>query len=181
MIALEVSNLVHRYTGGHESLRGISFQVEEGECVGLIGPNGAGKSTLLLHLNGILPERESQHSSIRVLDREVTTQNLAWIRRNVGLLFQDPDDQLFCPTVFDDVAFGPEQTGLTGKELAACVAGALAQVGLTGQVTDAAGSAWPAFSPATHACSCSTNRPATSTPARDASCATCCGGCRRPS
>ncbi|MBK8229409.1 MAG: ABC transporter ATP-binding protein [Candidatus Eisenbacteria bacterium] len=132
MIALEVSNLVHRYTGGHESLRGISFQVEEGECVGLIGPNGAGKSTLLLHLNGILPERESQHSSIRVLDREVTTQNLAWIRRNVGLLFQDPDDQLFCPTVFDDVAFGPEQTGLTGKELAACVAGALAQVGLTG-------------------------------------------------
>jgi len=127
-LSLEVRNLSYRYPDGRVALRGVSFAINEGECVGLIGPNGAGKSTLLLHLNGILPERISGAPTVYVGGVPVTEQNLPAIRRQVGLLFQDADDQLFCPTVFEDVAFGPQQFGLDPAKVQA----ALAQVGLAG-------------------------------------------------
>jgi cobalt/nickel transport system ATP-binding protein len=92
----------------------------------LVGPNGAGKSTLLLHLNGILPEK--LEGAVSVFGQPVTSGNLENIRRTVGLLFQDPDDQLFCPTVFEDVAFGPQQLGLSESVVPA----ALERVGLAG-------------------------------------------------
>lgn len=126
--ALELRNLCFRYPDGTEALRGLSFAVGEGECVGLIGPNGAGKSTLMLHLNGILPERLDGTPAVFVGGRPLAPENLAAIRRDVGLLFQDPDDQLFCPTVFEDVAFGPQQFGLDPAKIQA----ALAKVGLAG-------------------------------------------------
>lgn len=126
--ALEVRDLHFRYPDGRAALRGVSFSVREGECVGLIGPNGAGKSTLLLHLNGILPEQIGGAPAVFVGGVPVTAQNLPEIRRQVGLLFQDADDQLFCPTVYEDVAFGPQQFGLDGAK----VQEALAEVGLAG-------------------------------------------------
>ncbi len=125
--ALEVRDLSFRYPDGREALAGVSFTVNPGECVGLIGPNGAGKSTLLLHLNGILPE-QIQAPVVFVAGMPVTEENLPTIRRQVGLLFQDADDQLFCPTVFEDVAFGPQQFGLDEAK----VREALAKVGLAG-------------------------------------------------
>jgi cobalt/nickel transport system ATP-binding protein len=139
--ALELRDLRFSYPDGSEALRGIDLRVAEGECVGLIGPNGAGKSTLLLHLNGILPEfagrREASPPMIRVFGDPISTANLASIRRTVGLLFQDPDDQLFCPTVFEDVAFGPRQFGLAAAGVRETVARALAMVGLAGYETRA--------------------------------------------
>ncbi|MFA6560582.1 MAG: ABC transporter ATP-binding protein [Verrucomicrobiia bacterium] len=130
--ALELRNLCFRYPDGTEALRGVSLAIAEGECVGLIGPNGAGKSTLMLHLNGILPERLNGEPSVFVGGQPLTSANLAAIRRDVGLLFQDPDDQLFCPTVFEDVAFGPQQFGLSGDALAVRVSDALARAGIRG-------------------------------------------------
>jgi energy-coupling factor transporter ATP-binding protein EcfA2 len=111
-------------------LTDISFEVERNECVGLLGPNGAGKSTLLLHLNGLLPERLPAESSVRVDGQPLTRENVHLIRQRVGLLFQDPDDQLISPTVFEDVAFGPRQFGVSGDALKTTVLGALALVGL---------------------------------------------------
>ena len=116
MTAVEISNLRFSYPDGKSALHGVSFSIEADECVGLIGPNGAGKSTLLLHLNGLLPEDPASESVIRIFGRPATAEHLAAIRREVGLLFQDPDDQLFCPTVYEDVAFGPEQLGLSKAE-----------------------------------------------------------------
>ncbi len=129
---MAVENLRYRYADGSEALRGISFVVEPGERVALIGPNGAGKSTLLLHLNGLLPERPAELSAVQICGALVMPENFSKVRKNVGLLFQDPDDQLFCPTVFEDVAFGPRQLGVEGDALNAKVAAALAQVGLAG-------------------------------------------------
>jgi cobalt transport protein ATP-binding subunit len=127
---VEIQNLKYRYHDGTEALRGVSFALAAGECVALLGPNGSGKSTLLLHLNGLLPEKNSAPGAVRIHGETVTAENLAAIRRKVGLLFQDPDDQLFCPTVAEDVAFGPRQFGLSEREIAARVQKTLAQVGL---------------------------------------------------
>ena len=104
----------------------------QGECVALLGPNGSGKSTLLLHLNGLLPEHLDRDGAVRILGQPVTPDNIDSIRRQVGLVFQDPDDQLFCPTVEEDVAFGPQQLGLSETEVRARVQQALAQAGLAG-------------------------------------------------
>ena len=128
--AIQVANLCYRYHDGTDALRGVSFRVAPGECVGLLGPNGSGKSTLLLHLNGILPEKLGLGGAVQILGQLVTPDTIETIRRQVGLVFQDPDDQLFCPTVEEDVAFGPQQLGLTDAEVRARVKSALAQVGL---------------------------------------------------
>src|SRR3974377_1586982 len=130
--AIQVANLAYRYHDGTEALRGVSFSVAAGECVGLLGPNGSGKSTVLLHLNGILPEKLGWNGAVQVLGQPVTPDNIETIRRQVGLVFQDPDDQLFCPTVEEDVSFGPQQVGWSELEVKARVASALAQVGLEG-------------------------------------------------
>jgi len=130
--AIEITNLKYHYHDGTEALRGVSFRIAPGECVALLGPNGSGKSTVLLHLNGILPEKPSAEGAVKILGETVVPQNVEKIRRQVGLVFQDPDDQLFCPTVQEDVAFGPQQLGLGGAEVAARVEKSLAQVGLAG-------------------------------------------------
>ena len=132
MNAIEVTNLKYRYNDGTEALRGLSFGIAPGECVALLGPNGSGKSTLLLHLNGIYPEILSVNGTVKILGEPVTNERLDTIRRQVGLIFQDPDDQLFCPTVAEDVAFGPQQLGLAESVVAARVEKSLAQVRLTG-------------------------------------------------
>lgn len=130
--AMRVEDLRYRYADGREALRGVSFKVEAGQCVGLIGPNGAGKSTLLLHLNGLLPDGKGGNGSVHLDGKAIGETNPIEVRKRVGLLFQDPDDQLFCPTVYEDVAFGPEQFGLKSESVAHAVQRALAQVGLDG-------------------------------------------------
>jgi len=126
--AIEIRGLTYEYPEGTRALDGVDLIVEEGESVGVVGPNGAGKSTLLLHLNGILGGR----GEVRICGLPVIKENLKEIRRRVGLVFQDPDDQLFSPTVFDDVAFGPLNMGLSREEAAREVRRALAMVGLKG-------------------------------------------------
>ncbi len=132
MIAVEVTNLHYRYRDERIALDGVSFQIKEGESVGLIGPNGAGKSTLLMHFNGILPETLPAQSSVKIFGKEISSTNMYIIRREVGLLFQDPDDQLFCSTVYEDVAFGPQQFGISEQEIKQRVKSALTKVGLVG-------------------------------------------------
>jgi energy-coupling factor transporter ATP-binding protein EcfA2 len=129
---LAVDKLAYRYPDGTVALREVGFQIAPGECVGLLGPNGSGKSTLLLHLNGILPDKPGTTGTVSVRGELITTANLEAIRRQVGLMFQDPDDQLFCATVEEDVAFGPGQLGLSKQVVGERVRHALAQVGLTG-------------------------------------------------
>ena len=144
MNAIELNNLSYSFPDGTEALCDVSFTLAKGERVGLIGPNGAGNSTLLLHHNGLLPERPAAPPPAspppgappaRVCDLPVAEPHLSAIRARVGLLFQDPDDQLFCPTVWEDVAFGPRQMGLAGAALDARVARALALAGLEGYET----------------------------------------------
>ena len=130
--ALEILDLSHAYHDGTPSLRGVSLRVEAGESVGLIGPNGAGKSTLLLHLNGSLDNPLAER--VRVLGLSVARKNLREIRRRVGIVFQDPEDQLFSPTVFEDVAFGPLNQGSQGEELRARVRRALAAVDIPAEL-----------------------------------------------
>jgi len=128
---IAVQHLDFAYPDGRVALRDVTFRIAHGETVGLIGPNGAGKSTLLWHLNGLigLPRRQG---TIAVNGLTVDTPHLPEIRRRVGLLFQDPDDQLFSATVGEDVGFGPQQLGLTPEAVAGRVAQALAQVELAG-------------------------------------------------
>ena len=125
---IEMTEVKHAYPDGTLALQGVSFCITHGESVALIGGNGAGKSTLLLHLNGYLMPTQGE---VRVGDIPVTRQTLATIRRAVGMVFQNPDDQLFMPTVYDDVAFGPLNLGLPLEEVNRRVIAALEQVGLT--------------------------------------------------
>ena len=127
--SLEIADVTFAYPDGHAALRGIKLRIERGERVALLGPNGAGKTTLVLHLNGILA---AQQGSVSVAGLKVAKANLREIRRRVGIVFQDPDDQLFMPTVAEDVAFGPANFGVTGAELDARVDAALAAVDMAG-------------------------------------------------
>jgi len=125
--ALDVRGLLFAYPDGTQALFGIDLTIGAGERVAVLGPNGAGKTTLVLHLNGIhLP----QQGSVDVGGISVSKANLKEIRRRVGIVFQDPDDQLFMPTVRQDVAFGPANIGLTGDELEERVSSALEAVGM---------------------------------------------------
>ncbi|MEJ7773878.1 MAG: ABC transporter ATP-binding protein [Nocardioidaceae bacterium] len=124
---LEVSGLAYAYPDGHQALYGVDLSLARGERVSLLGPNGAGKTTLVLHLNGIL---EAGQGSVEVSGVRVTKKTVADVRRRVGLVFQDPDDQLFMPKVADDVAFGLANMGVRGSELTDRVQHALGQVGM---------------------------------------------------
>ncbi|MCL4502840.1 MAG: energy-coupling factor ABC transporter ATP-binding protein [Deltaproteobacteria bacterium] len=123
---VEVKDLEYAYPDGTPVLRGLSFRITHGEKVALIGANGAGKSTLLLQLNGCLV---LQAGTVRIGDLPLNKETLAHVRRTVGLVFQDPDDQLFMPQVYDDVAFGPLNLGLPLEEVEERVNQALATVG----------------------------------------------------
>jgi cobalt/nickel transport system ATP-binding protein len=132
--AIEVRKLSYRYphTPSGSALDQLSFAVAQDECVGLLGPNGAGKSTLLLHLNGLLPEQPPREPNVWIDGEPLTSGNLNAVRQRVGLLFQDPDDQLISATVFEDVAFGPRQLGADGPILRSLVEYSLGLVGLRG-------------------------------------------------
>jgi cobalt/nickel transport system ATP-binding protein len=127
--ALEVAGLAYAYPDGRQALYGVDLTIERGERVALLGPNGAGKTTLVLHLNGVLT---GGLGTVHVSGLPVAKANLPEIRRRVGIVFQDPDDQLFMPTVRDDVAFGPANMGVRGDELDRRVEEALDAVGMGG-------------------------------------------------
>ena len=120
--AIEIRGLEFAYPDGTPALRGVDLEVDAGERIAILGPNGGGKTTLALHLNGIL---EPRAGSVSIGGLSVVPANHATIRRMVGLVFQDPNDQLFMPTVREDVAFGPANLGLRGDALEArgCRAG----------------------------------------------------------
>ncbi len=126
--SIEIKNLNFSYPDGTVALSDISLSIEPGEKVALVGPNGAGKSTLILHLNGIL----SGQGYVRVCSLEVVKENLGRVRSCVGLVFQSPEDQLFSPTVFDDVAYGPLYQGLPPGEVQQRVDQALEAVHMIG-------------------------------------------------
>lgn len=125
--SIEIDHLSYTYPDGHRALQDISLHIQPCEKVALVGPNGAGKSTLILHLNGILRGQGNLH----VCGLEVEEPNLGKIRAMVGLVFQSPEDQLFSPTVYDDVAFGPLYQGLPPEEVQRRVEQALAAVHMT--------------------------------------------------
>ncbi|HYJ57406.1 MAG TPA: ABC transporter ATP-binding protein [Mycobacterium sp.] len=125
--AVRVRGLRYTYPDGHVALDGIDLDIAPGERVALLGPNGAGKTTLMLHLNGVLTASEG---TIEIGGTALSRNTLRDIRRRVGLMFQDPDDQLFMPTLAQDVAFGPANFGVQGAELEARVARALAVVSM---------------------------------------------------
>ncbi|MDP4013685.1 MAG: ABC transporter ATP-binding protein [Candidatus Nanopelagicales bacterium] len=123
--SLRVRGLTYSHPDGTVALAGVDLTIQRGERVAVLGPNGAGKTTLALHLNGLL---RPGSGSVEVGGETVTSANVASVRRDVGLVFQDPDDQLFMPTVRDDVAFGPANAGIRGDELTRRVELALADV-----------------------------------------------------
>ncbi len=126
---VQVDDLHYNYPDGTKALQGASFRITHGESVAVVGANGAGKSTLLLHLNGYL---SPQQGTVRIGDYPLTKETLPGVRRTVGMVFQDPDDQLFMPTVHEDVAFGPLNLGLPIKEVEERVTAALERVGANG-------------------------------------------------
>ena len=125
--SLEVLGLSYVYPDGHQALHDVDLHVHHGERVALLGPNGAGKTTLLLHLNGIFRPAAGK---VRVAGLDITDESLMEVRRRVGIVFQDPDDQLFMPTVGQDVAFGPANFGVEGEELDRRVTEALGAVSM---------------------------------------------------
>ncbi|HYH65050.1 MAG TPA: ABC transporter ATP-binding protein, partial [Urbifossiella sp.] len=126
--AVRAASLTHTYADGRTALSGVAFSVDPGECVGLVGPNGAGKTTLFLRLCGVLPGKPGE-ASVLGLDPADPAQRRR-LPETVGVVFQNPDDQLFSPTVLEDVAFGPLNLGATADEAKARAAGALAAVGM---------------------------------------------------
>lgn len=128
--AVRVTGLRHVYPDGHRGLDGVDLTVRAGERVAVLGPNGAGKTTLMLHLNGVLT---ATAGSVAIGGLAVGRDSLRQVRERVGLVFQDPDDQLFMPTIAQDVAFGPANFGARGEELARRVRAALEAVALTDQ------------------------------------------------
>ncbi|SFG75529.1 cobalt/nickel transport system ATP-binding protein [Desulfotomaculum arcticum] len=124
---IKVKDLFFTYSDGTRALNGVSFAIEEGSRVAMLGPNGAGKSTLLLHLNGLhLP----QQGSVSVRGREIGKKTEKWVRTAVGMVFQDPDNQVFSSTVWEDVSFGPINMGLNSAEINNRVSKALHAVGM---------------------------------------------------
>lgn len=129
--SLEISGLAFAYPDGNQALYGVNLKVNKGERVALLGPNGAGKTTLVMHLNGI---HAAQKGEVKIAGTTIDAgdkSNLKKIRAQVGVVFQDPDDQLFMPTVREDIAFGPYNMGFRGAELDQIVSQALEQVGMS--------------------------------------------------
>jgi cobalt transport protein ATP-binding subunit len=124
--AVRITRLSYTYPDGTKALEGVDLDVRCGERVAVVGPSGAGKSTLLLHLNGILPG----NGAVRIMGQTLDASNLRQVRKQVGLLFQDPNDQLFCPTVLEDIAFGPLNLGVPEDEIPRRVEKALQDAGL---------------------------------------------------
>jgi cobalt/nickel transport system ATP-binding protein len=133
--SIEVRGLGYRYPDGVEGVRGVDFAVEAGERIAVLGPNGSGKSTLLLHLNGLLLATAGR---VTVGGVPVSEESAPAVRRKVGFVFQDPDDQLFLPTLLEDVAFGPLNAGLSPNEAAARARAELRALGLEDQADRAA-------------------------------------------
>ena len=131
MKVIETKDITYEYPDGTKALDKVNFTVDEGKIVALLGPNGAGKSTLFLHFNGIL----SPSTGTVIIDGvnvEYDKKDLMQIRQKVGIVFQNPDDQLFAPTVLEDVAFGPMNMALPKEEVEARVKEALLRVGMQG-------------------------------------------------
>lgn len=127
-LALEIDSLSFHYPDGQPALDAVSLRIEDKQRVAILGPNGAGKSTLLLHLNGLL----SLSSSVKVYGQALSRANISDVRSQIGMVFQNPDDQLFCQCVGDDVAFGPRNMGLSAEEIEQRVQSSLAAVQLGG-------------------------------------------------
>jgi len=127
--AITVKNLSYKYPDGSTALEDVNMEVYEGERIVIVGPNGAGKTTFMLHLNGTLHGTEGQ---IEIFGKNVDKMKRAEIVKEVGMVFQDPDDQLFMPTIFDDIAFGPINMGLKEDEVRERVEKAILSLGLSG-------------------------------------------------
>ncbi len=126
--SVKIKNLSYRYPDGKSVLKNIQLRIAENECIGVVGANGAGKSTLLNHLNGIL----LSNNKITIAQKLLNKRSARSIRKIIGVVFQNPDDQLFSATVFDDIAFGPLNLGLSEKEVKDRVQTALQAVGMNG-------------------------------------------------
>lgn len=128
-IDISVKNLSYKYPNGLQAINNISFEVYNGENVALVGPNGAGKTTLLLHLNGLI---QNNNECITIASTILNKKNMYDLRKKIGIVFQDPEDQLFMSTVFDDVAFGPLNMDLSKDEVVKRVRMALNKMGIDG-------------------------------------------------